>query len=112
MSDKEMTLAIAKICDGKCCYLNEEGNWMTKGPYAKYFTPLTDLNDMAKVEEYFNDKPIDLQSLYYDYVSCICGWVGAKTPEEAKWSSTWNTFRAKPKQRAEAFLRALKLWVD
>ena len=86
-------------------------NWQymqKEGHVQNYYS---DLNACAEMEKTLDNGPVDIQSLYYDYLSLAAGWK-SKTLEDAKWESTWNTHRATAPQRCEAFLKTKGLWVE
>lgn len=124
MTPKEINRKIAEAC-GICLheeteyYCVEDGNSVDSGFTCKrckrdtyglkrpdYFNCL---NACAEMEATLDNEPVDVQSLYYDYLSLAAGWK-SKTLEDAKWESTWNTHRATAPQRCEAFLRTKGLW--
>lgn len=111
MSDDEIRIAIAEHCGwmvvhgGK--YVHPKGERFR----GLVVDPLEDLNAMHEAEAIFDSAPADTQSLYYDHLSLVCGWK-SKTPDEARWESTWNTVRATARQRAEAFLRTVGKWKE
>jgi hypothetical protein len=109
MTPNEQNKAIAKYCswkhrDGGMWY-NPGGSTVGEELIPNYHS---DLNAMHEAEKKLTG---DDQSLYYDYCSLTAGWK-SKTLEEARWESTWNTFRATSQQRAKAFLRTIGKWKE
>ena len=65
-----------------------------------------ELDAMHKAEKRLDDLPLDVRSLYYDY---LCGIVGI---ERNNFEMVWKVLRSTASQRAEAFLRTMGKWVE
>lgn len=68
------------------------------------------LNDMHEAEKFFEDKPIDTKSLYWDHLALIT--MPDPFPGDDTFLRDYAMLRATARQRAQAFLRTLNLWKD
>lgn len=86
--------------------------WVGIPPGEEFATmiPEFNLNEMHEVLKYFDDKLIDMKSLYYDHLSlCV-------EMSEAEWKdpfhSVYAVIRATAAHQREAFLKTLGLWKE
>lgn len=121
MKPEEINVAIAEVCGWEFVPSHDQQGkavperWIKDGfeyfddrPFPNYYK---DLNAIHEAEKYFDDKPIDLKSLYYDYIGLEVGWT-TKTPNEARWQVAWNSMRATSQQKSRAFVKAIGKWVE
>lgn len=71
-----------------------------------------DLNAMHEAERYFDDKPMDVRSLWLDTLA-VCGkWPKTRNAADLKFEVQYLQARATARRRAEAFLRTVGKWKE
>jgi hypothetical protein len=110
MTELEQNKAIAEAVnwkpttDGGIC-------WDANGqPIVSYPQYTRDLNAMAEAEKYFDDKIVDIQSMYWDYLALVT--LPDPFPGDDTFLRDFKLIRATAAQRAEAFLRTLGKWKE
>ena len=106
MTDNEIRIAIAEACGWKKEYTftsqefgscgEEVQAWISPSgetSVVKIPNYPADLNAMAEAEKYFDDKPEDLRSLYYNNILL------AGEPFANRWEREWALLRSTARQR-------------